>query len=240
MTKNDNSSAHKTDLDPEKILSYLTENPDFTEKILKQFDSSSRHTDQGTISFSSKKLDSVSKKLSQTETKLAELIKNSTDNSRLFEYCHNLILALLDTTDSASFLMALSRSLKHDFKFSDHHLFVFCDQQTAINKHASFIQKEKLEQQLGGIVSSHQPTLGILREEEKKWLFPDNHLAVGSAAVLPINNGQPIALLTLGSTDQNDFRSGLETSFVKLITDVLSRLLPERVIPNGPASGTTG
>ena len=240
MTKKNNSSTQKTDLDPEKILSYLSENPDFRKKILEQFDLSSRDSGQDTISFSSKKLDSVSKKLSQTESKLTELIQNSTDNSRLFEYCHNLILALLDTTDSTSFLKALSHSLEHDFKFSDHHLFVFCDQQTAINKHASFIQREKLEQQLGGIISSHQPTLGILREQEKKLLFPDNHLAIGSAAMLPINNEQPIAILTLGSRDQNDFRSDLETNFVKLITDVLSRLLPERVIPNGPASGTTG
>jgi uncharacterized protein YigA (DUF484 family) len=239
MTKKNNSPVHKNDLDPEKILSYLQENPDFREQILEQFDPSDRDTKQGTISFSSKKLDSVSKKLSQTESKLAELIQNSTDNSRLFEYCHNLILALLDTADSTSFLEALSDSLKHDFKFADHHLFVFSDQQSKINKHAGFIQRETLEQQLGGIVSSHQPTLGILREEEKKLLFPDNHLAIGSAAVLPINNEQPIALLTLGSRDQNDFRSDLETSFVKLITDVLSRLLPERVIP-GPSPGTTG
>ena len=239
MNKKGNPSAQNTNLDPETILSYLSENPDFADQVLRQFESSDKPASPETISFSSKKLDSVSKKLSQTESKLAELIQNSTDNSRLFEYCHNLILALLDSVDSDSFIKALSSSLKHDFKFSDHHLFVFCDQNRVINTHASFIQREKLEQQLGGIVTSRQPTLGILREEEKNLLFPDNHPAFGSAAVLPINNGHPIALLSLGSQDQNDFRSDLETSFVKLITDVLSRLLPQRVIPPESASGTT-
>ena len=80
-----------------------------------------------------------------------------------------------------------------------------------------------------------QPTLGILRQQEMKLLFPDSHLTIASAAVLPINDKQPIALLTLGSTDQNNFRAGLETTFIKLITDVLSRLIPARVTPPVPS-----
>jgi uncharacterized protein YigA (DUF484 family) len=220
-----------TDLNPELVLSYLKKHPDFTEKALQQLDLPTHATSQGTISFSDRKLDAVNKRLAETESKLAELIQNSTDNSSLFEYCHRLILALLDTTDTVSFVTALSKSLQDDFKFPSHQLFIFADQQTPINQHARFIQRKTLEQQLGGIVSSRQPTLGILRQQEVKLLFPDNHLTIASAAVLPINDKQPIALLSLGSTDQNNFRVGLETTFIELITDVLARLIPARVTP---------
>ncbi|HIG60796.1 MAG TPA: DUF484 family protein [Gammaproteobacteria bacterium] len=220
-----------TDLNPELVLRYLEEHPDFTEKALQQLELPTHSTSHGTISFSGRKLTSVNKKLAETESKLAELIQNSTDNSHLFECCHRLILALLDTSNTTSFITALTKSLENDFKFSNHQLFIFADQPAPINEHASFIKRKTLEQQLGGIVSSQQPTLGILRQQEMRLLFPDNHLTIASAAVLPINDKQPIALLTLGSADQNNFRAGLETTFIKLITDVLSRLIPARVTP---------
>ena len=101
-----------TDLNPELVLKYLKEHPDFTEKALQQFELPTHSTSQGTISFSDRKLASVNKNLAETESKLAELIQNSTDNSHLFECCHRLILALLDTSNTISFITALSTTNK--------------------------------------------------------------------------------------------------------------------------------
>jgi len=76
----------------------------------------------------------------------------------------------------------------------------------------------------------------VLRPVEQDFLFRHASGKVKSAAVLSVKDparrgssrGQ-IALLAIGSDDENYFQPGMGTLFIGFIADVLARLLPPKL-----------
>ena len=49
---------------------------------------------------------------------------------------------------------------------------------------------------------------------------------VGSAALMPLANGEELGLIAVGSADANQYSSNMGTLFLTHIADVIVRLLP--------------
>ena len=64
-----------------------------------------------------------------------------------------------------------------------------------------------------------------LRKEELSYLFPDAG-EVGSAALMPLCNGDQLGLIAVGSSDAGRYSSSMGTLFLSHIADVMVRLLP--------------
>jgi uncharacterized protein YigA (DUF484 family) len=85
--------------------------------------------------------------------------------------------------------------------------------------------RDSAEIEIGALFKGHKAVCGTLRKEELKYLFPDAG-AVGSAALMPLSNGEQLGLIAVGSSDGNRYDSATGTVFLSYIADVIVRLLP--------------
>ena len=75
-----------------------------------------------------------------------------------------------------------------------------------------------------------KPTLGPLNEAQQAFLFSQQVNPVKSAVVVPVCIGRnPTALLVIGSSDPNYYQSGMGTTFLTFIAEVLARLIPRYI-----------
>jgi len=79
--------------------------------------------------------------------------------------------------------------------------------------------------EIGALLKGRKPVCGVLRKEELAYLFPDAG-EVGSAALMPLANGEELGLIAVGSADANRYSSSMGTLFLTHIADVIVRLLP--------------
>ena len=49
---------------------------------------------------------------------------------------------------------------------------------------------------------------------------------MGSAAIMPLSNDEPLGLIAVGSSDANRYTSKMGTLFLSHVADVIVRLLP--------------
>jgi uncharacterized protein YigA (DUF484 family) len=61
-------------------------------------------------------------------------------------------------------------------------------------------------------------------------LFPSNNEAIGSAAIIPIRDGELLGVFCLGSRDPAYFDSGMGSLFLSYISDFMSRILPNLLL----------
>jgi hypothetical protein len=78
-------------------------------------------------------------------------------------------------------------------------------------------------------VENKKTMLGVLRKEEREFIFAERAAMVKSAAISPLGNGDSAGILALGNKDPRYFDAGMGTLFLGFIVEVISRLLPEHI-----------
>jgi uncharacterized protein YigA (DUF484 family) len=155
--------------------------------------------------------------------RLNALTANARDNDKLYEQTRTLVLALLDAGDIDGLYAAFMASMEKDFGVDYATLILFGEPGDETQCRVETVEAAKIE--IGALLKGRKPVCGVLRKEELAYLFP-NAGEVGSAALMPLANGEEVGLVAVGSADANRYSSSMGTLFLTHIADVIVRLLP--------------
>lgn len=218
------ASVSATELNDDLVREYLRENGDFLQRNPDMLDHLHvSHASGSAVSLVEKQVSVLRERNVEMRHRLNSLTANARDNDRLYNHTRTLVLALLDARDVDEMYRAFMQSMERDFKVEHASFILF-----GVPGEASQCRVEPLESariEIGALIRPHKPVCGILRKEELAYLFPDAR-GVGSAALMPLVNGDELGLIAVGSTDTGRYSSSMGTLFLTHIADVIVRLLP--------------
>lgn len=237
MTTPKAKSRAKTDgdgLDAGDVASWLEAHPDFfsgrDSLLLKMELPHSHSTNNGeAISLVERQVSLLRERGVDARKQLDEFVFAARENNETYVKSQRLILSLIDAKDANSFFKALEDSFKKEFKSDAYSLIIFSEYAQQVNHFTSSIPIASAQEYVGGLMKSKEPFLGALRQSEQDFLFRHSSSSVKSAAVLPLRSRRHIAMLAIGSSNPDYFKSGMGTIFIKFIGDVIARLLPRYV-----------
>ncbi|HEY9037250.1 MAG TPA: DUF484 family protein [Pseudomonadales bacterium] len=147
-------------------------------------------------------------------------------NDRLFENSRKLVLTLLEAQRLEDLLITVEESLARDFQ-AEYHQFILFDRASfpAIGN-ARSVNEADARQAIGALIDSGKPVCGVLRDNERDYLFGRDGAGIQSAAIVPLKGVNTIGLLAIGSDDANRFQRQMGTLFLEYLADILGRLLP--------------
>ena len=214
-----------TDLNDELVREYLRENGDFLQRNPDMLDHLYiSHASGSAISLVEKQVSVLRERNIDMRHRLTKLTGNARDNDQLYEQTRSLVLSLLDANDLDSLYRAFVDAMARDFQVEHASMILFGDPDQAGDCRIESAEAAKIE--IGALLRGHKPVCGVLRKEELTYLFPDAG-DVGSAALMPLSNGEELGLIAVGSSDANRYSSGMGTLFLTHIADIIVRLLPK-------------
>ncbi len=214
----------------EQVADYLREHPDFflnRDDLLVSMQLP--HGKGKTVSLVERRVSLLRERSITTRKKLDELVASAKRNNEIFEKSRKMILGLIAAGDAEQFFGSLEKSLKEEFQCHAYSLIIFSDTPRQINHFTTSVSEMAAKDFIGALIRARKPTMGVLRPEEQDFLFRHQSAKVKSAAVLSVRKRRQIALLAIGSEDENYFQAGMGTTFVGFIADVLAHLLPRHI-----------
>lgn len=223
MTSNPSNSA----LSAEAVVDYLRNHPDFFEEHPDLLaDISLPHASGNAISLIERQVGVLRERNADLQEKLGQLMETARDNDQLFDKTKRLVLSLLEVKTLPDIIEALYESLSSDFQVSHYNLLLLGDKHALPQSQAKVVGIEEANDRIGTLLRTNRTVCGVLRAEELQLLFGDRSDEVGSAAVIPLSQGQTFGLLALGHTDPHYYRSSMGTLYLSYIADILNRLIP--------------
>ena len=225
------------DLTESQIVDFLSANPEFfmdRDNLLASM--SLPHQRGGAVSLVERQVSVLRDRNRSTKNQLDELLVAARRNNEIFDKCQRLVLSLLEADNAEEFFSSLESSFKREFDCHAYSLIVYSEDPKQINNFTSKVTLASAKEHVGSLVKGTKPTLGVLRSSEQDFLFRHTSDKIKSAAVLPIKTRimksdstfehKQIALLSIGSNQDNYFEASMDTLFIGFVADVLARLLP--------------
>ena len=223
---NDQAEAVATplELSDEQVRDYLKQNGDFLQRNPDMLDHLHiSHASGSAVSLVEKQVSVLRERNIDMRHRLNALTANARDNDKLYEQTRSLVLALLDAASLDELYTAFMNSMERDFNVDYASLILFGETDEETSCRIEPAETAKIE--IGALLKGRKPVCGVLRKEELAYLFPDAG-DVGSAALMPLANGEELGLVAVGSADANRYSSNMGTLFLTHIADVIVRLLP--------------
>ena len=213
--------------DAEGVLAFLACNPDFFMRHEQALcDLQLPHRAGAAVSLVERQVSLLRERNIESRQRLNRLLETARDNDLLFGRTRRLILALLESTTLDDVCKGLNETLRRDFGVEQVRLLMIDAPERSWPADASRISADEASASLKGLLRAGRPVVGPLRPEECRILFAEEAGQVQSAAVIPVGNALPLALLAAGSSDPRRFHAEMGTLFLEFIGEVLARLLP--------------
>ncbi|MDX1734392.1 MAG: DUF484 family protein [Halioglobus sp.] len=214
----------ESELNDERVREYLKVNHDFLQRNPDMLDYLHiSHASGSAISLVEKQVSVLRERNMDMRHRLNTLTGNARENDRLYEHTRDLVLAMLEAPSVEALYDSFMTAINRDFDV-DHACMILysdSDEQTAYRTETL----DRARNEIGPLIKGNKAVCGTLRAEELKFLFPQGD-GVGSAALMPLFDGEPVGLLAIGSSDANRYSSNVGTLFLSHIADVMVRLLP--------------
>lgn len=217
-------------LTADTVARWLEQHPDFfthRDELLSQL-KLPHHTGGTAISLVERQVSVLRDRNGELRHRLNQLMDAARQNDRLFELSRKLVLNLLDAQTLEDLLVAVEESLRSDFQADQHSLLLFRPDLPAIGQ-ARAMTADTAREQLGKLLDGGS-VCGVLRDNEREFLFGDKGHRVQSAAIVPLKHTDTVGLLALGSADPTRFQPQMGTLFLDYLAAILGRLLP-RLLP---------
>jgi uncharacterized protein YigA (DUF484 family) len=229
MTANsDNNAPLPSTTDVARYLAahpqFFSEHPDLLAELELPHDSG------GAISLVERQVAVLRERNTDMRHRLNQLLDNARDNDRLFDKSKRLILELLEGRDLGDIIDALHYSFDKEFDIHFTRTLLLGDANTIGGSQARVVSPADARHNIGALLKTNRSFCGKLGDKEKAYLFGDAAMQVGSAATVPLSNGQTFGLIAIGNRDPKYYSSSMGTLFLGYLGDALSRLLP-RYLP---------
>ena len=213
-----------SDLTEEQVKQYLSENGDFLQRNPDMLDHLHiAHASGSAVSLVEKQVSILRERNIDMRHRLKALTTNARENDKLYDQTRKLVLSLLDAGSLDELYEAFMQAMSTDFKVDYASMILFGE--PGAESACRIEDPTAAREQIGALLKGRKPVCGVLRMEERAFLFPDAG-EVGSAALMPITNGKEQGLIAVGSADANRYTTNMGTLFLTHIADVIQRLLP--------------
>jgi uncharacterized protein YigA (DUF484 family) len=223
MSASNKTAFTSDDLNDELVREYLKDHDDFLQRNPDMLDYLHiSHASGSAVSLVEKQVGVLRERNIDMRHRLNTLTANARDNDKLYEQTRGLLLQLLEADSVDALYNGFMRSMSEDFKV-EHATMILFGEGDAGDCRMETRDSAKIE--IGALLKGKKAVCGALREDELSYLFP-NASGVGSAALMPLSNGEQLGLLAVGSSDGNRYNSAMGTLFLSHIAEVIVRLLP--------------
>ena len=213
-----------TELNDEVVREYLKDNDDFLQRNPDMLDYLHiSHASGSAVSLVEKQVSVLRERNMDMRHRLNTLTGNARDNDKLYEKTRRLVLTLLEAGSIDTLYQSFMEAMSRDFDVEHASMILYGDGSDAGDCRVETQESAKIE--IGALFKGNKAVCGALRKEELNYLFPDAG-EVGSAALMPLLNGEQLGLIAVGSSDANRYSSAMGTLFLSHIADVIVRLLP--------------
>jgi len=210
-------------LTEEVVREYLKNHDDFLQRNPEMLDFLHiSHPSGSAISLVEKQVSVLRERNMDMRQRLKALTANARDNDALFEQTRTLVLKLLDANSVAELYNRFTASMATDFRVDYACMILYGD--GSGNQDWRTETQDTVKKEIGSLFRGHKPVCGTLRTEELAFLFPGGG-GVGSAAIVPLHDGEQLGLIAVGSTDANRYSNKVGTLFLSHIADVMVKLL---------------
>ncbi len=213
--------------DSEAVAAYLRAHPEFFvdhDELIPEL--RIPHQPGSAVSLVERQVKLLRERNIEMRHRLSQLMDVARDNDRLFDKTRRLVLDLLDANSLEEVIGAVDESLRHEFQVPFVSLILFSEASLPVGRS---VTSAEAQQAIGGLLGSGKTVCGVLRPHELAFLFGEESIAIGSAAVVALSQQQGV--LAIGSPDPQHYKSSLGTMFLGYIAEVLTRVLPSYSTP---------
>ena len=219
------------DIDEGQIVAYLQANPEFFERhstLLAKL--RLPHSPGGaTVSLVERQVAVLRQNNIQLERKLRDLLDVAHGNDQLAIKIHRLALLLMRTDSPVEVVAILEEQLRLSFK-ADRAMLVLFGEAKGLQDSRFLRVIARADEQLAPFrtfLESGNARCGRIRDAQRRFLFGDGDVEIGSAALLPLGKSTDKGFLAVGSRDADHFHPGKSIDFLarlgELVTCALGR-----------------
>ncbi len=212
-----------TELNDEIVREYLKNHDDFLQRHPDMLDYLHvSHASGSAISLVEKQVSVLRERNMDVRQRLKALTANARDNDILYERTRALVLKLLAADSTEALYSIFIASMAADFRVEYASMILYGENSDDTGWRRE--TQETVKSEIGSLFRGNKAVCGALRKEELTFLFPDGN-GVGSAALMPLSNGEQLGLIAVGSSDANHYNSKVGTLFLSHVADVIAILL---------------
>jgi len=218
-------------LSEDHVRNYLKENGDFLQRnpdLLDHLHVS--HASGSAVSLVEKQVSVLRERNMDMRHRLNTLTANARENDKLYDHTRSMVLKLLEASSIDQLYSAYMEAMREEFEVEHASMILFGDNNTQGTARVETAESAKIE--IGALLKGRKAVCGVLRKEELNYLFPEAG-EVGSAALMPLSNGEELGLIAVGSSDADRYGTGMGTLFLTHIADVMLRLIPRLQLGTG-------
>jgi hypothetical protein len=224
--KKQSIAPDELNMDDEQIVHYLEQHPEFFELHSSLLNSLSiPHKAQGqTVSLIERQVASLRDENKHLKRQLDTIINNAGENEALMDKTKKLILSLITARSFDQLKLLVERSMTREFGSNCCRLWQVVENGTDLKtQRISVLDADK---HLKRIVGDKHVKCGILKDQEKQWLFEEKAELIGSAATLPLfSENKLVGVLSIGNNDPDYYRNNMSTSLLSYLGSVIARVL---------------
>jgi uncharacterized protein YigA (DUF484 family) len=221
--KSSTDEADSSGLNDALVREYLKNHDDFLQRNPEMLDYLHiDHASGSAISLVEKQVSVMRDRNKDLRQRLKMLTANARDNDALFEQTRNLMLKLLEAESVDSLYSIFMNSMVADFRVEYACMILYGE--PGGKRSLRCETQDTIKKEIGSLFRGQKPVCGTLRKEELAFLFPAGS-GMGSAAIMPLSNGEQLGLIAVGSSDANRYNSKIGTLFLSHIADVMVKLL---------------
>ncbi len=221
--KNPAGESSAIALSEDQVREYLKANEDFLQRnpdLLDHLHVS--HASGSAVSLVEKQVSVLRERNVDMRHRLNALTANARDNDQLYDHTRSMVLKLLEATSMDQLHDTFMGGMVDEFGVEHASMILFGDEAEGS---ARVDTPERAREEIGALLKGRKAVCGTLRKEELSYLFPEAR-TVGSAALMPLCNGEELGLIAVGSSDANRYHTGMGTLFLTHIADVMVRIIP--------------
>jgi len=210
------------------VVRFLQAHPDFfvtNEYLLKELKLT--HRNGSAISLGERQVQVFREHRDQLSAQLNDLVSVARENDRHFEKSKRLLLSLLEVNSLDEVEYVVRAAFKEDEHIDFARVVLFGDPDDYPASDVHIVSREDAREHLGLLVDSQNAVCGRFTNKQLGFIFQDQCADVGSAAVIPLRNGELYGVFALGSKDPEHFESSMGSLFLTYISDFIVRLLPK-------------
>ncbi len=220
--------AEATAITEEQVIDYLRSNTTFFvdhDYLLNEL--TVPHQSGAAISLGERQVQVFRERRDDLQHKLDELISVARENDEHFEKSKRLLLNLLEIKSLDEVQYVVQEAFKNDAKIDFSNVVVFGESTDYPVSDVQLLDYDSARSELGSLMDSTKAICGRFNARQLASLFPENHAEVGSAAIIPLRNGEALGMFCLASRDSAHFDSSMGSLFLSYISDFISRILPD-------------
>lgn len=219
-------------LSGQQVADYLRANPEFFvehEYLLKEL--KIPHQSGSAISLGERQVQVFREHRDGLREQLNDLISIAQENDQHFEKSKRLLLDLLEVKTLDEIDIVVREAFKNDENIDFSSVIVLGDSTDYPISDIALVSVADAQSSLGNLMDSTSAICGNFNDAQLACLFPGAATEeIGSAAVIPLRNGEVLGMFSLASKDAAHFDSSMGSLFLTYISDFISRILPDLLL----------